>query len=55
MRARNAHTAMHTSVPSEVYNWRVYIIAIVASLGAIIFGYDLAFIGTTITQKAFQE
>ncbi|KAK5688569.1 hypothetical protein LTS10_000547 [Elasticomyces elasticus] len=55
MRARNMHTHMHTSAPSEVYNWRVYAIAIVASMGAFLFGYDLAFIGTTITQKSFQE
>ncbi|KAF2213005.1 hypothetical protein CERZMDRAFT_40220 [Cercospora zeae-maydis SCOH1-5] len=46
---------MHTPAPPEVYNWTVYCIAMVASMGAFLFGYDLAFIGTTITQEPFQK
>lgn len=36
---------MGAPAPKEVYNFRVYLIAMIASMGAIIFGYDLAFIG----------
>ncbi|KAL1850459.1 hypothetical protein VTK73DRAFT_9675 [Phialemonium thermophilum] len=41
--------------PPEVYNWRVYLISLVISLGVLTYGYDSAFIGTTITQKSFQR
>ncbi|OAA58074.1 MFS quinate transporter QutD [Niveomyces insectorum RCEF 264] len=41
--------------PPEVYNWRVYLAACVISLGVLTYGYDSAFIGTTITQKSFQR
>ncbi|KAF2645798.1 general substrate transporter [Massarina eburnea CBS 473.64] len=39
--------------PPEVYNWRVYTSALVISMGVLAYGYDSAFIGTTITQKSF--
>jgi len=39
--------------PKQIYNWRVYILAIVSSMGAFLFGYDLAFIGTSITLGPF--
>ncbi|KAL5312883.1 hypothetical protein ACEPPN_019309 [Leptodophora sp. 'Broadleaf-Isolate-01'] len=39
--------------PKEVFNYRVYVLALISSMGAILFGYDLAFIGTTITLKPF--
>ncbi|KAK4557110.1 hypothetical protein LTR86_006091 [Recurvomyces mirabilis] len=55
MRSHKMHTVMATPAPAEVYNWRVYIIAVIASMGAFTFGYDLAFIGTTITQKSFKK
>jgi hypothetical protein len=42
-----------TVAAPEIYNWRVYILAIVSSMGAFMFGYDLAFIGTAITLKPF--
>lgn len=46
MAPRNAPTIVMSAVaPKEVYNYRVYLIALVASMGAFIFGYDLAFIG----------
>lgn len=56
MPARHSATvAMTASAPKEIYNARIYAIALVASMGAFIFGYDLAFIGTTITLKAFER
>jgi hypothetical protein len=45
--------ASSVPAPKEIFNYRVYILALVASMGAILFGYDLAFIGTTITLKPF--
>ena len=39
--------------PKNIYNWRVYILAVVSSMGAFLFGYDLAFIGTSITLVPF--
>ena len=41
--------------PPEVYNYRVYVLAVVASFGAVIFGYDLAFIGTTLSLDSFKK
>lgn len=42
-------------VPPEVHGPRVYILAIIASMGALMFGYDLGFIGTAIELPSFQE
>lgn len=54
MPTRHAPTIfMSSPPPAEVFNIRVYLIALVASMGAFIFGYDLAFIGTTITLEPF--
>ncbi|KAK4556907.1 hypothetical protein LTR86_005888 [Recurvomyces mirabilis] len=41
--------------PAEVYNWRVYASALIVSLGVMAYGYDSAFIGTTITQSSFKR
>lgn len=41
--------------PPEVYNWRVYASALIVSMGVMAYGYDSAFIGTTITQKSFKR
>jgi len=46
---------MSVETPREVYNYRVYLLAIVSSFGAIIFGYDLAFIGTTLALDSFKK
>lgn len=56
MRASN-HTVekFNVETPKAVYNYRVYILAAIASFGAIIFGYDLAFIGTTLALESFQK
>jgi len=39
--------------PSQVYNWRVYLTASVASFAAVMIGYDSAFIGGTLALPAF--
>ena len=41
--------------PPEVYNWRVYISALIVALGVMAYGYDSAFIGTTITLESFER
>lgn len=46
---------MSSPAPKEVVNIRIYLVALVASMGAFIFGYDLAFIGTTITLEPFVQ
>ena len=55
MPSRHAVEAFDTQTPPEVYNYRVYVLAIVASFGATIFGYDLAFIGTTLSLDSFKK
>lgn len=47
--------APSTPAPKEIYNHRIYMLAIIASMGAIMFGYDLAFIGTAITLAPFKR
>ncbi|KAI0880240.1 general substrate transporter [Annulohypoxylon maeteangense] len=39
--------------PNEVYNWKIYILAICASMGSAMFGYDSGFIGGAITLPSF--
>lgn len=41
--------------PKEVYNWRVYGVAAVASFAACMIGYDSAFIGTTLALPSFMR
>ncbi|CAL5870988.1 uncharacterized protein PFLUO_LOCUS5230 [Penicillium psychrofluorescens] len=41
--------------PKCVYNWRVYLLAAVASATSCMIGYDSAFIGTTISLTSFQN
>lgn len=41
--------------PPVVYNWRIYVLALVASCGSNMIGYTSAFIGTTITLDSFQK
>ncbi|KAH8670691.1 general substrate transporter [Ilyonectria robusta] len=41
--------------PPSVYNWRVYVLALVASCGSNMIGYTSAFIGTTITLESFKK
>lgn len=39
--------------PPEVYNWRVYALAVAASMGSAMFGYDSAFIGGSLSLPSF--
>lgn len=39
--------------PNEVYNWKIYTLAICASMGSAMFGYDSGFIGGAITLPSF--
>ncbi|OJJ34497.1 hypothetical protein ASPWEDRAFT_112590 [Aspergillus wentii DTO 134E9] len=41
--------------PKSVYNWRVYVLATIASCGSNMIGYTSAFIGTTITLDSFEK
>ncbi len=41
--------------PKEVYNWRIYACATVASFASCMIGYDSAFIGTTLALPSFTE
>jgi hypothetical protein len=41
--------------PKEVYNWRLYIEAAIIATGSFLFGYDSAFIGTTIARSSFKS
>lgn len=49
------HLVEDRPTPPSVYNWRVYVLALVASCGSNMIGYTSAFIGTTITLKSFKE
>ncbi|KAH7141374.1 general substrate transporter [Dactylonectria estremocensis] len=40
--------------PPEVYNWRLYGEAIIIATGSLLFGYDSAFVGTTIARASFK-
>ncbi|KAJ5083070.1 hypothetical protein N7532_012113 [Penicillium argentinense] len=39
--------------PQAVYNWRLYTEALVIATGSLLFGYDSAFVGTTISRDSF--
>jgi MFS family permease len=39
--------------PKQVYNWRIYALALSASMGSACFGYDSAFIGGTLSLPSF--
>lgn len=41
--------------PPQVYNWRIYYTAFIASAAAIIIGYDGGFIGGTVALDSFRE
>lgn len=41
--------------PPQVYNWRIYYTALIASAAAIIIGYDGGFIGGTVALDSFRE
>ncbi|KAL5361080.1 general substrate transporter [Aspergillus floccosus] len=41
--------------PKEVYNWRLFSEAAIIGTGSLLFGYDSAFIGTTIARQSFKD
>ncbi|KAK7414330.1 hypothetical protein QQX98_006772 [Neonectria punicea] len=41
--------------PKEVYNWRLYAEAGIIATGSLLFGYDSAFVGTTIARQSFKN
>ncbi|KAF9465945.1 putative quinate permease [Collybia nuda] len=43
------------SIPPEVYNWRVYVLAGMAAFGAFMFGYDAGFLGGTLALPSFGD
>ncbi|KAH8892793.1 putative sugar transporter [Thozetella sp. PMI_491] len=43
----------HHPVPKEAYGWRIYALACSASWGSAMFGYDSAFIGSTMSLTSF--
>ncbi|OWZ77992.1 quinate permease [Cryptococcus neoformans Bt85] len=47
------HIIEDRPTPPAVYNWRVYLMGCCIAFGALTFGYDAAFIGTTITRPGF--
>jgi len=55
MRASGLNQDLGLKAPKEVYNWRVYALALISSMGALMFGYDLGFIGTAIQLPSFQK
>lgn len=44
-----------TNDPAEVRNWRIHIIAIIASMAAVAMGYDTAVIGGTMALDSFRR
>lgn len=42
-----------SKAPPEVYNWRIYFLALSAAMGSAMFGYDSAFIGGVLSQPSF--
>lgn len=41
--------------PKEIYGYKVYLLALISSMGALMFGYDLSFIGTVLELESFQK
>ncbi|KAJ2980379.1 hypothetical protein NQ176_g2676 [Zarea fungicola] len=48
------HAKEDRPTPKEVYNWRLYLETAIIATGSILFGYDSAFIGTTIARASFK-
>jgi putative Mn2+ efflux pump MntP len=55
MSTEMANTSSDMAQIAKPHAMRVYILAIVTSMGALMFGYDLAFIGTSIELKPFKK
>ncbi|KAK9451025.1 general substrate transporter [Limtongia smithiae] len=46
---------VHENTPKEIYNYRIYLAAIVSSFAAVIIGYDAGFIGGTVALTSFMN
>ncbi|KAK2685262.1 hypothetical protein QWA68_015642 [Fusarium oxysporum] len=44
-----------SDAPREIHNWRIYALAVCASMGSAMFGYDSTFIGGTMALPSFQS
>ncbi|ETS78442.1 hypothetical protein PFICI_10504 [Pestalotiopsis fici W106-1] len=55
MRASRLNQSLSTPAPKEVHNFRIYILALISSMGAVLFGYDLGFIGTALELESFKK
>lgn len=55
MGRRAANIDLGIPAPKEVYGYKVYLIVLISSMGAFLFGYDLGFIGTAISLPSFQK
>ncbi|THX67429.1 MFS quinate transporter QutD [Aureobasidium pullulans] len=49
------HAVEDRPTPKEVYNWRLYTEALIIATGSLLFGYDSAFVGTTIARASFKS
>ncbi|KAG9698313.1 general substrate transporter, partial [Aureobasidium melanogenum] len=49
------HAVEDRPTPKEVYNWRLYTEALIIATGSLLFGYDSAFVGTTIARASFKK
>jgi hypothetical protein len=49
------HLVEDRPTPRAVYNWRVYLSALVAGSAAMMIGYDSAFIGGTLALASFKD
>ena len=47
--------ANNTDDPPEVRNWRVHLMAVIVSMGALAMGYDTSVIGGTMALDSFRR
>lgn len=43
------------TIPDEIYNWKLILVAVTAAAAAVIIGYDAGFIGGTVSLASFQK
>lgn len=55
MRAARLNQQLAVPAPKEIYNYQIFMLAIISSMGAVMFGYDLGFIGTALELESFQK
>ncbi|KAF2998729.1 hypothetical protein E8E14_000860 [Neopestalotiopsis sp. 37M] len=55
MRAARLNQQLAVPAPKEIYNYQIFLLATISSMGAVMFGYDLGFIGTALELESFQN